>query len=128
MKAFVLALILVVASAEKVIMCEGDVPTMTDTVTKGEQFTLSIRSNPTTGYRWELRSQPLHSQFQQPDTFGEFDIPAASTQGGAMGVGGRQLFKFLAQAAGQDRITLVYERPWTSEGAKTLEVIINIAG
>lgn len=74
--------------------------------TVGQPFTISLASNPTTGYRWGL-AQPLdetvlhlvHSAYQRG-------------QSGLMGAGGVETWTFLPVCAGVTVLDFAYWRPW----------------
>ena len=72
----------------------------------GEEFTIILNSNPTTGYRWKLPDnssggivESLGSEYQPPETQRK-------------GAGGREIWRVKAVAAGKTTITLEYIRPW----------------
>lgn len=72
----------------------------------GEEFTIALDANPSTGYTWQADfDQGLvrlkASEFRQ-----------AAAKPGMVGVGGEQRFTFVALKAGSARITFVYKRPW----------------
>jgi inhibitor of cysteine peptidase len=72
----------------------------------GETFTITLPSNPTTGYRWQL-AQPLDKRIvseagheYQPDK------PAR------IGSGGQEVWTFRASGMGRTVISMQYIRPW----------------
>lgn len=78
-------------------------------VQSGKSFSLTLVSNPSTGYSWQLAEQ--------------YDKEILSLAGSAYlsqntpnlaGQAGYQLFKFRALQNGQTEIKLVYSRPWES--------------
>ena len=82
-------------------------------VAKGEEFTIILDSNPTTGYSWRL-AQPLDgkilalvgSEYLQPTPSGKTPI---------VGAGGKDLWVFKALAQGNAEISLEYVRAWEKE-------------
>jgi inhibitor of cysteine peptidase len=78
-------------------------------VVVGEEFSLTLASNATTGYHWEL-AEPLNeaivklvgSQYQAPNT-------------NLLGAGGQEVWTFRAVGAGQTTINLKYVRPWEKD-------------
>jgi predicted secreted protein len=75
-------------------------------VRKGQEFTIILDSNRTTGYRWELAHTPdsgivgvIGSQYEAPDTQ-------------KIGSGGREIWTFVAKNAGMTKISFKYIRPW----------------
>ncbi|CAM4070136.1 Amoebiasin-1 [Pseudomonas reidholzensis] len=76
----------------------------------GQSITLSLPSNPTTGYRWLLQNpasnilRPLGAEvYTQPE------------QAGLVGSAGVSTWRFQAKAAGDGHLILVYQQPWAPE-------------
>ena len=72
----------------------------------GMEFTISLDSNPTTGYSWDFSSplderliRLINSSFQPPQTRRK-------------GAGGKQIWTFQTVARGETEIALKYIRPW----------------
>ena len=72
----------------------------------GDEFTIILKSNPTTGYSWRFTEPPdetiitlVNSTFQPPQTR-------------LKGAGGEQLWTFRAVGEGKTTISLEYVRPW----------------
>jgi predicted secreted protein len=87
------------------------------TVVLGEIFTVTLESNPGTGYRWEwvddqdsIVEQVGEAQFTPRETG---DLPL-------VGAGGWESFDFMAVHPGQMILTLVYRRAW-EEGVEPLK-------
>ena len=80
---------------------------------QGQILVVSLESNPTTGYRWEVSgsTEPALRQV------GEAEFEARSDLIGAPGV---ETFRFEAAGAGEMTLTLAYHRPW-EEGIEPLE-------
>jgi inhibitor of cysteine peptidase len=77
----------------------------------GQVLEVTLESNPTTGYSWEVSdvdgtvlSQVGEAEFQE--------APKESEE--MVGVGGTETFRFSA-AAGETTLTLVYHRPWEED-------------
>ncbi len=75
----------------------------------GQSITLSLASNPTTGYTWNLSD----SYDKNIVSLGgeAFSSPVQSPR---IGQGGRQYYTFKALKPGQTEINLIYARPWES--------------
>jgi predicted secreted protein len=75
-------------------------------VKAGQTFTLRLRSNPTTGYIWQL-AEPLNEHIicfiGQEYRMDKTDL---------VGAGGTEIWTFRAVGAGETRISLKYVRPW----------------
>ncbi len=72
----------------------------------GQEFTIILDSNPTTGYSWEFSSPPDEQIIELIDS--SFQPPRTRLKG----AGGKQLWIFRAAASGQTTISLKYIRPW----------------
>lgn len=75
-------------------------------VKAGEEFSIALASNRTTGYQWRLVT-PLDEQIVQA-VGSEYVAPA----GGRPGAGGKEVWTFRAVGAGKTEIALQYLRPW----------------
>jgi predicted secreted protein len=75
-------------------------------VRTGETFTLTLRSNPTTGYSWELDG-PLNEKLVR---FVGREYLADQT--GLVGSGGREIWTYEMAGMGETFIQLKYVRPW----------------
>lgn len=80
-------------------------------VAAGREFKVTLASNATTGYHWELAApldeaivKLVNSEYQAPKT-------------GLIGSGGHEIWTFRAVARGQTVIKLKYVRPWEKEAA-----------
>lgn len=76
----------------------------------GQTLTLTLPSNPTTGYRWQLKDRaaailvPLGPEV--------YSLPE---EAGLVGSAGVSTWRFQAREAGQGSLTLVYQQPWAPE-------------
>ncbi len=73
-------------------------------VNAGQEFTIALKSNPTTGYDWEYTStyawiQSLGKTYQSDNT-------------GLIGSGGTDTFTFKAQSNGTATLVFTYKRSW----------------
>jgi inhibitor of cysteine peptidase len=73
----------------------------------GQILVVSLDSNPTTGYGWEVSEidGALLAQAGEPEY----------VQGGAegmVGAGGMETYRFVASGSGQTTLTLIYHRAW----------------
>lgn len=86
-------------------------------VKNGERFDIVLRSNPSTGYTWMLRTLPaplmlVSASYRQ----------SADCKAGIPGCGGDQIFTFKGVDIGTGKIELVYGRVWEADTAQ-IEVI-----
>jgi inhibitor of cysteine peptidase len=80
----------------------------------GQTLVVSLESNPTTGYRWEV--DKIDDEILQQE--GEAEYKAESD---LVGAGGVETFRFKALASGEGELKLIYHRSW-EEGVEPLEV------
>ena len=76
----------------------------------GQNLTLTLPSNPTTGYRWAIQDSAggvLRSL--SPEVYKSAD------SGQLLGSGGQSTWRFQAFAAGSGRLRLTYQQPWEPE-------------
>ena len=86
---------------------------------EGQALVVTLESNPTTGYSWEVSEVDEDVLMQIGDS--EFKEAAASAAAAAaaegeqvVGAGGTETFYF-ASAPGETTLTLVYHRPWEED-------------
>ncbi|MCF1252117.1 protease inhibitor I42 family protein [Pseudomonas putida] len=76
----------------------------------GQVLTLTLPSNPTTGYRWLLQNPaPNVLQNLGPEVY------SAPEDTGIVGSSGMSTWRFQARAAGEGNLVLVYQQPWAPE-------------
>ncbi len=80
-------------------------------VTTGQEFSITLASNSTTGYHWELAA-PLDETFIKL-LGSEYNAPETRL----VGVGGQETWTFRAVGQGQTVIKLKYVRPWEKDVA-----------
>lgn len=80
------------------------------TLKRGQTLTISLESNPTTGYSWQV----IEIDAAILEQSGEAEYKQASGTEGMTGAGGVETWRFQALAAGQTTLTLGYMRPWES--------------
>ena len=79
----------------------------------GEQFTITLESNPTTGYKWE-------SNFDQNLlNLVKSEYKADPQAQGRVGAGGKEQFIFEGLKAGEAQIKMTYKRAWEQQADKT---------
>jgi inhibitor of cysteine peptidase len=80
---------------------------------KGQVLVVTLESNPTTGYSWEVVG--LDGAFLRQ--VGEAEFQAQSD---LIGAGGVEILRFEAAATGQVDLKMVYHRPW-EKGVEPLQ-------
>ena len=78
------------------------------TVKTGDVVTVSLDSNPTTGYSWQVIEIDNTVLIQDGDP--EYKQDAGSA--GLVGAGGTETFRFKATGSGETSLKLGYRRPW----------------
>jgi inhibitor of cysteine peptidase len=74
------------------------------TLHAGDTLSLSLAENPTTGFRWDLKTKPEPEFETLTDTF--------ESSGGSPGAGGTHRWQWKAMRTGAATIRLEYRRPW----------------
>jgi inhibitor of cysteine peptidase len=80
------------------------------TLEQGQTLAISLESNPTTGYGWQVLEMDA-AVLQQS---GDAEYKQSSGSEGLVGAGGVETLRFEALAPGQTTLTLGYMRPWES--------------
>ena len=123
MKLELLFFLISVSLALKVFNADKSSTTLSGKVKLGEAFKISLISNPTTGFRWELKSTPSLCQSSNATPFGDFAEPQSTLSGAS----GKQEFTFVPIRSGREHFIFVYEQPWNKDDSVTLEVNIEIS-
>lgn len=85
----------------------------------GEMFTVSLDSNPTTGYRWVVGQG-------YDDGLLELVEDRFETDSKLVGAPGKQLLVFKAEAWGTNEFSLEYKRPWEDDVLESRRYIVDI--
>ena len=80
------------------------------TIKSGEIVTVTLVSNPTTGYSWQVMEIDNAILVQDGDP--EYEQSPGSE--GLVGSGGTETFRFKAVGTGETTLNLGYMRPWES--------------
>jgi inhibitor of cysteine peptidase len=86
----------------------------------GEQFTVSLDENPTTGYQWDMKAGPGLTLVGD-----EFVGPSPSPSP-LMGAGGTHSWVFRVDKAGTLTLTGLYVRPWEADGKSAADFSLTI--
>lgn len=89
----------------------------------GETLALSLESNPTTGYGWEIAEL---DQSILSETYHEYEADSPAITGS----GGQEVWRFQAQRPGSTTLRLEYRRPWEEgvEPIQTFNVEVGVLG
>lgn len=84
-----------------------------------KEFTITLESNRTTGYRWKASFDSNYLRLKAD----RYERPAKAS----IGAGGKQNFVFVPIKPGDTKIRFIYKRPWEKSMAreKTLTIHIN---
>jgi len=90
----------------------------------GKLLVVTLESNPSTGYRWEL----VENNDSVLKQFGQVEFKSSDTGDSPMvGAGGWEIFRFKAVSAGQATLGLVYHRSWEdAEPLKTFSIQVTV--
>lgn len=92
-------------------------------LTAGQHLTLSLPSNPTTGFRWQVQS-PVGEALQSlgPEVF---STPESLNM---VGSAGQSTWRYQARQAGSSHLVMVYQQPWAPEvpPEKTFDCVITV--
>lgn len=91
-------------------------------VSPDKRFAIVIDSNPTTGYSWQL-AKPINEKIIK---FSGSEYIPANTKRGIVGAGGKEVWTFVAVAAGETAISLKYVRPWEKENPPASEATYKV--
>jgi len=110
---------------EEVNIDENDADSQVE-LEQGKIFVVTLESNPTTGYSWEV----VETQESILEQIGEAEFkPSQTGEPPLVGAGGWEIFRFKAISTGQMTLQLVYHRPWEEgvEPVKTfsLQIVVN---
>jgi inhibitor of cysteine peptidase len=103
---------------EPVALGEADAGRTVD-IGDGQEFTVTLPSNATTGFRWAVADAGPVKQLGDP----VYEAPGDS---GAVGAGGAEVFTFVAESSAPGELKLEYRRPWEKDvpAEKTWSVTI----
>ena len=91
----------------------------------GELLIVTLESNPSTGYAWEV-SQTDETILMQK---GKAEFQQVTQPEGLVGAGGTEAFRFEAVGVGQVTLMLVYHRSWEENveplQTYTLQIVVN---
>ena len=93
----------------------------TVTAPLNDTFTVSLMSNPSTGYQWQVVE--YNKKFVEP-----VGSPKYTPKGSSAGAPGTETFTFRGVAEGKTHIKFEYRRPWEKdvEPARTYDIIADV--
>jgi inhibitor of cysteine peptidase len=94
---------------------------------KGKTLSVSMPSNPTTGYSWSLtNASEVNQESSVLQQTGEGASAFVIDNNGQVGAGGTETFDFDATAAGYQTLRFVYARPWEKGAGEQREVTVDV--
>jgi len=102
----VFVLLFALAGCKKNVLYQSD-SGKTLTYAVGDEFSIKVPENPTTGYSWRFRTKPK-SQMVISQISDRFEEPKNSS----LGAGGEHIFVWQAVNAGEAEILGFHMRPW----------------
>jgi len=103
----VLSLLLAACGSQAATLTEADNGAQIE-LSPGQTLTITLPSNPTTGYSWQVTQIDLKTLKQQ----GEAEYRQSPGSKDLVGAGGTETFHFEALQAGETTLQLAYHRPW----------------
>ena len=99
-------------------------PASTKEVAVGETFTITLYSNPSTGYQWSENAQ-ISDQSVLEQVGHKFVYPQSETPL-PPGTPGQEVWTFKTVNKGTTKVSMEYSRPWESgeKGIPTFELIV----
>ncbi|QRY81785.1 protease inhibitor I42 family protein [Pseudomonas sp. PDNC002] len=89
---------------------------------EGQELVLILPSNPTTGFRWEMRNAANGLlRALGPEVYSNPE------DAGLVGSAGESTWRFRVSGAGEDKLELAYRRPWEAEVAPAQTFVCPIA-
>lgn len=104
-----------------IVLSEEDAGRAIDVVA-GQQISVQLSSNGTTGFSWVVANTGPVTQSGEPT------YEASQTPPGMVGAGGTETFTFKANTAGSGILKLEYRRPWEKDvpAEKTWDVTVAV--
>jgi len=115
--AAVLLSLLACASAPSQVSVDASYAGKEVEVAAGGSLTVTLESNPTTGFEWELASNTDEAVLELVGS--KYEAP----EGAVPGAGGKEVWTFKALKKGNSTISMEYSRSW-EEGVETAETFV----
>jgi inhibitor of cysteine peptidase len=88
------------------------------TLTKGQEFTITLDSNPTSGFKWLPKFDGSIINLVS------HDFQSSTTK--RIGSSGKDIFIFLAISSGSDKLKMFYKRSWEEQFVAEKVFVINV--
>lgn len=79
-------------------------------LSKGQMLILTLPSNPTTGFRWQVQN-PASNVLRSLGP----EVYSSAEQMDMVGSAGQSVWRYKAMEAGTGRLLMIYQQPWAPE-------------
>lgn len=100
----------------KVLLLDSSTNCQSIQLMQGQEILLTLASNPTTGYGWNIAKKPAFLEILQEATYQQ-----DAHSEGMVGVGGKITWRFKVAGKGDDVLELFYSQPWVKNVAPAKE-------
>lgn len=94
-------------------------------VAVGDEFTMSLCSNPTTGFQWPEKAD-ISDQGVVEQVDHVFLAPSEKDQPPPLGTPGKELWTFIALKQGESTISIEYSQPWEGGEKATWTFVLKV--
>jgi predicted secreted protein len=91
----------------------------------GDEFTMTLCSNPTTGYQWS-KGAVISAIGIVGQVGHEYVAPGEGDEPPAAGTAGEEIWRFVALAVGDSSISVEYSQPWDGGEKGTWTFVLNV--
>ncbi len=116
-----LFIIFIVACSQKTVVKQEEDDGSTVMMHRNKNLEIILKSNPTTGYRWEIAT--IDSTILIPNGV---EYIADEVHPGMVGSGGRSIVRFRTVKGGKTSVRLIYRRPFENDVAPLKEYTLLI--
>jgi len=95
-------------------------------VSAGDTFSVTLCSNPTTGFQWSHFAQ-ISNQSVLEQTDHQFSLPENGNQPPAIGAPGQEIWTFKALKKGTGTVSMEYSRPWAGGEKGEWTFVLNVS-
>jgi predicted secreted protein len=91
----------------------------------GDECTMSLCSNPTTGYQWS-KGADINTIGVVGQVSHEYVAPGTGDEPPVVGTAGEEVWRFATLAAGESSISVEYSQPWDDGEKGTWTFVLNV--
>jgi len=97
--------------------CSTVKPDRTYNISRGEEFVVRLKANPSTGYQWNIQEGLKDSGLSLIEE--SYEPKPNPTDKPLLGAGGIKSWRFRAERKGKNTLTFVYQRPGEKKSEQT---------